>query len=122
MQHFTKLRVWVKAHELSLAVYRVTQTFPATERYGLTAQLRRAAFSVPANIVEGVARSTDRETIRYLIIARASAAEVEYFLLLARDLRLLSTEAHSSLSTLAVETQRMLNRFLNRLRHPQPSG
>jgi four helix bundle protein len=120
VQHFTRLKVWAKAHELCLGIYRITRGFPPDERYGLTSQLRRAAASVSANIVEGIARSTDGETTRFLSVARSSAAEVEYFLLLAKDLGLLGEEQYSGLTSLVVAIQRMLNRFLVTLRKTKP--
>ena len=118
MQHFTKLKVWAKAHELNISIYKVTCAFPNSTRYTIVSQLQRCGASVPANIVEGTACSSDRETARFLIIARRSAAEAEYFLLMARDVGLLSQTKHEELSRLAVETQRMLNRFVAFLRHP----
>ena len=83
---YRKVIAWQHANALTLAIYRQTKQFPSDERFGLTSQLRRAAYSIPANIVEGSARETDKEYLRYLIIARASLKETEYFLLLARDL------------------------------------
>ena len=117
MQHFTKLKVWAKAHELNISIYKVTNAFPPSTRYTIAAQLQRCGASVPANIVEGTACSSDRETSRFLIIARRSAAEAEYFLLMARDVDLLSQTKYQELSQLAVETQRMLNAFIAFLRN-----
>ena len=88
MQRFTELKVWRRAHELTLAVHRLTRTFPADERYELTSQLRRAATSIPANIAEGSKRNTERDYARFLNIAEGSACETEYLLILARDLKL----------------------------------
>ena len=112
MQHFTRLKVWSKAHELNLAVQRATRTFPSATRYTIVAQLHRCAASIPANIVEGTACSSDRETARYLVIARRSAAETEYFLMMARDTRLLPHASYEQLSQMAREIQRMLNAFI----------
>jgi four helix bundle protein len=89
MEDFKNLKVWAKAHEMTLVVYRKTQTLPREEVYGLTSQLRRAAASVGANIAEGCGRRSDGEMRRFLQIARGSASELEYHLLLARDLHLL---------------------------------
>ena len=130
MQHFTKLKVWKKAHELNLAVQCATKTFPSATRYTIVAQLHRCAASIPANIVEGTACSTDRETARYLVIARRSAAETEYFLMMARDTQLLPQPAYEQLSQLTREIQRMLNAFIGYLRSharvttkpPRPDG
>jgi four helix bundle protein len=117
VQHFTNLKVWTKAHQLNLGVCRACTAFPNWARYTIASQLQRCAASVPANIVEGTACSSDRETIRFLVIARRSAAETEYFLLMARDIELLSPEDYAKLYDLVVEVQRMLNSFISTLRH-----
>jgi four helix bundle protein len=108
MEDFKNLRVWGKAHELTLIVYGKTQAFPKAEIYGLTSQLRRAAASVGANIAEGCGRRSDGEMNRFLQIARGSASELEYHLLLARDLRLLDTADFEDMETRTLEIQRML--------------
>ncbi len=74
MRDFKELKVWVKAHHLTLAVYQATSTFPATELYGLTSQIRRSCASIPANIAEGCGRSGDAELCRFLQIAMGSAS------------------------------------------------
>src|SRR6266446_2757718 len=84
MKDFRQLKVWEKAHLLALAVYPITARFPREETYGLTAQIRRAACSIPANIAEGCGRDGDAELARFCVIARGSATELEYQLLLAR--------------------------------------
>ena len=86
MKDFRNLKVWEKSHQLALAVYKATSTFPRHELYGLTSQIRRACASIPANIAEGCGRSGDAELARFLQIAMGSASELEYHLLLARDL------------------------------------
>ncbi len=83
MKDFKELKVWEKAHALTLLVYAETRTFPKEELYGLTSQLRRSAASVAANVVEGCGRRSDGEFTRFLQISRGSAAELEYHLLLA---------------------------------------
>ena len=89
MKDFRKLKVWEKAHHLTLALYPVTASFPRDEVYGLASQIRRAASSIPSNIAEGCGREGDPELARFCIIARGSATELEYQLLLARDLKLI---------------------------------
>lgn len=108
MEDFKDLRVWTKAHELTLAVYQKTRSFPKEEMYGLTSQLRRASASVGANIAEGCGRRSDAEMRRFVQIARGSANEVEYHLLLARDLELLHAGGHKELEAKVLEIQRML--------------
>jgi len=88
MRDFRKRKVWEKAHELALDAYHVTASFPREELYGITAQLRRAAVSIPANIAEGCGREGEAELRRFLRIALGSANELEYHLLLAKDLRI----------------------------------
>ena len=83
MKDFRHLTVWQKSHELTLALYRLTAPFPREEIYGLTSQIRRAASSIPANLAEGCGTDGDGELARYCRIARASASELEYHLLLA---------------------------------------
>ena len=85
MKDFRELKVWRKAHELTLAVYQITASFPREELYGLTAQLRRAGSSIAANLAEGCGRNGDAELARFCSMAMGSASELEYHLLLARD-------------------------------------
>jgi four helix bundle protein len=118
MEDFKDLRVWAKAHELTLAVYQKTRAFPKEEMYGLTSQLRRAAASVGANIAEGCGRRSDAEMRRFVQIARGSANEVEYHLLLAKDLDFLSDEDHKDLEAKVLKIQRMLAALVQSLRVP----
>jgi four helix bundle protein len=111
MEDFKDLRVWVKAHELTLDVYQKTRCFPKEEMYGLTSQMRRSAASVGANIAEGCGRRSDGEMRRFLQIARGSANELEYHLLLAKDLHLLKAAEFEDLEARILEIQRMLASF-----------
>jgi four helix bundle protein len=86
MKDFKELRVWSKAHDLTVLVYKLTRAFPRDEVYGLTSQVSRSAASIGANIAEGCGRRSDGEMARFLQIARGSASETEYHLLLAKDL------------------------------------
>ena len=108
MTDFRQLKVWRKAHEMTLDTYRLTAAFPKEEIYGLTSQLRRAAASIGANIAEGCGRRTDGEMYRFLQIARGSASEVEYHVLLARDLHFFEEKDYQKLAGQADELQRML--------------
>ena len=85
-RHFQDLIVWQKAHKFVLAASKITSTFPETEIYGLTSQLRRAAVSIPANIVEGFKKAGKADKSRFLNIAQGSLEESRYYLLLAQDL------------------------------------
>src|SRR5713226_5621353 len=89
MRDFRELKVWEKAHGLTLAVYTATARFPKEELYGLTTQIRRSCASIPANLAEGCCRSGDVEFARFLQIAMGSASELEYHVLLAHDLKIL---------------------------------
>lgn len=92
MKPHERFVAWRHCHRLTLLTYRLTQTFPKSELYGITAQMRRAASSAAANIVEGCAKRGSTEFRRFLDIALGSLAELSYFALLARDLKFLSTE------------------------------
>lgn len=115
MQDFRDLKVWEKAHRLTLTVYRATADFPREELYGLTSQLRRATASIPANIAEGCGRNSGKELRRFLEMAMGSASEAEYHLLLARDLTFLKPEPHDALNNQTCEIKRMLSAFINKL-------
>ncbi|MBC7359344.1 MAG: four helix bundle protein [Desulfacinum sp.] len=118
--HWTKLDVWRHAHNLALNVYSATAAFPREEIYGITSQLRRAASSVPANIVEGHSRKTTREYIHFLYNARASLEEVRYFLLLAKDLSFLPKEMWRDLEEKCGHVSRMLNGLIKSLKANLP--
>ena len=94
---YRRLRVFQEAHELTIAIYKETQAFPRAEWFGIRAQIRRAAVSIPTNIVEGSARLGTRENLNFLNIARGSAAEVGYLVQLASELGYLSTGGSESL-------------------------
>ena len=108
MRDFTQLTVWQKSHRLALAIYHITRTFPKEERYGLSSQMRRAALSIPANIAEGAGRPTARDFVRFLHIAAGSGNELEYHLIIARDLQLIDTDTHGKLSAQVNEVKKML--------------
>jgi len=116
MQDFRHLETWQVAHALALDIYRVTESFPRSELYGLTSQLRRAAVSIAANIAEGTGRRTDPATRYFLEIASGSASEVEYLLVLATDLGMLLPSAHAKLEPGVQSARRLLNGFIRRLR------
>ena len=105
---FRDLIVWQKAHAWVLTVYKLTKDFPPDERFGLTSQLRRAASSVPSNIVEGFKRRGIADKLRFLNIAEASLAEATYQLLLANDLDYAET---ATLQTAADEVDKVLNAY-----------
>jgi four helix bundle protein len=116
MKDFRSLQVWEKAHQLALAVYKATVTFPASELYGLTSQLRRSGASIPTNLAEGCGRDGDAEFARFTQIAMGSASELEYLLLLSKDLRLLQEVDYERLSAATQEVKKMLASLIGTLR------
>ncbi|MCC7154522.1 MAG: four helix bundle protein [Bryobacterales bacterium] len=115
MKDFRELQVWQKAHQLTLAVYQVTAGFPREERYGLTSQIRRSCSSIPANVAEGCGRRGDAEFARFCSIAMGSASELEYHLLLSRDLKLIKPADHVELAQRTIEVKRMLSVLMQKL-------
>ena len=115
MKDFKELRVWSKAHQLTVFIYNLTRAFPRDEIYGLTSQVRRSAASIGANIAEGCGRRPDGEMARFLQIARGSASETEYHLLLAKDLGFLSEGDFRKTEQRVVEVQRMLTALVQKV-------
>ncbi len=109
---FTEILAWKKAHELVLSIYKTTNLFPKSELFGLTSQLRRAAASVPANIVEGFRRKNLKDSLHFYNIADASLEETKYHLLLARDLAYTTESEYKKDLSLAEETGRLLTRWI----------
>ena len=116
MQSFKNLKVWEKAHAMTLDVYRSTSAFPKAELYGLTSQMRRSSASIGANIAEGCCRNGDKDFGRFIQIAAGSAGELEYHIILARDLGLLTAVDYQCLSTETIEVKKMLASLLQKLR------
>lgn len=110
-----KFVVLNKSHSLVLKIYKLTMNFPKSESFGLTSQIRRSAISVPSNIVEGKARGSYKEYIRFLYIARGSLEEVKYQILLAKDLKYISTEDHKEIESLIHSIGRLINDLINKL-------
>src|SRR5437588_7788522 len=98
MKDFTDLKVWAKAHKLTLAIYKETRSFPIDERFGLTSQIRRCSASIGANIAEGCGRYGDGDFGRFPSIAMGLASELQYHLLLAKDLELLHPLTYKTLN------------------------
>lgn len=108
MKDFRDFKVWEKAHEFVLETYRLTSNFPKHELFGLVSQMRRCSSSIPANIAEGCGRLGNSELHRFLQIACGSANEMEYHLLLAKDLGYLPEEKYTILDAKLAEMKRML--------------
>jgi four helix bundle protein len=109
------LKVWERAHQLTLSVYKITQGFPKDEQYGLISQMRRSAFSIPTNIAEGCGRGSQADFLRYLHIAMGSSSELEYQLILSHDLQYLADNVFQELCLELNEVRRMLNVFIQRI-------
>ena len=112
---FRKLLVWQKAHQFALLTYRLSTSFPKSELFGLTSQMRRAAVSVPANIAEGYAAGSQGQFARFLNIAQGSLAEVEYYLIVSRDLNYMTSLQYEEIEALRGETGFLLHRLIQSL-------
>jgi len=108
MRDYRKIVAWEKADDLTVLIYNHSKEFPKEEMYALTSQIRRAAYSVAANIVEGASRNTLKDYLHYLFMARGSLAETTYFIHLAHRLVYLSAESYRLLTSAAEETGRIL--------------
>jgi len=115
MKDFRDLKVWEKAHELTLACYEATGSFPKQEMFGLVSQIRRAGSSIPANIAEGCGRRGNGELHRFLQMSMGSASELEYHLLLSRDLDFLPTMEYERLRAQVIEVKRMLASLIRKI-------
>jgi len=116
-QSFQDLLVWQKAHEFVLHVYKMTEQFPDTEKFGLTSQLRRAAISIPANIAEGFKKQGQLDKVRFYNISLGSLEECKYYLILAQDLDYSNT---TELTLLLDEVGRLLSGLIRSIRRRSP--
>jgi len=115
IKSFRELQVWQKAHALVLAIYTASSKFPREEQFGIIQQIRRAAYSIPANIAEGCDRKHTKEFIQFLNVAKGSLSELEYFLLLSKDLGYIQQEIYLELLDSCKEVGKMLNGLINSL-------
>ena len=115
MQSHENLTLWQKAVELSVAIYKLTETFPTREMYGLTSQIRRAAVSIPSNIAEGRRRGTDADFSHFLRIAHGSLAEFETQLLIAKKLSFCSVKEYEDIRTQITQVSKMLHAMIKKL-------
>lgn len=121
MQNFKELKVWEKAHQLTLSIYKASAKFPKEEIYSLTSQLRRASASVPANIAEGCGKNSQADLANFLNISLGSANETEYFLILSKDLDYLNEEQFTILSNSINEVKAMLINLISKVRTKHPN-
>ena len=113
MKQYTDLDVWVKAKELAKDVYQHSKNFPATEQWGITHQIRKAAVSIPSNIAEGCGRNSPKDTLQFLYIARGSAYELETQIYLSADFEYINEKQQGQLLRNVEELKKLLNGFIN---------
>jgi four helix bundle protein len=113
MRNYRDLQVWGKAHNLTVELYRLSREFPREETYGLTSQLRRSAVSIGSNLAEGCGRRTSTELARFVRVALGSASELDYQLLLCRDLGFMKNDDFERTASDLTEVRKMLTAFLN---------
>jgi four helix bundle protein len=114
--YWKDLEVWKRSHELVLNIYQLVAKFPDKEKYALSDQIKRAAYSVPANIVEGHSRKTSKEFIQFLYVARSSLEELRYFILLSRELNYISLENYNSMEVELSVVSKMLNGLIGSIK------
>jgi len=115
VKDFRQLKVWEKAHHLTVELYQVTANFPRAETYGLISQIRRASASICANLAEGCGREGDAELGRFCGIARGSASELEYHRTVLRNRPLVETADYDTLAQETTEIKRMLTALMQKL-------
>ena len=116
MRDFRKLIIWQRSHQLTLAVYRISKSFPKEEIFGLTSQMRRAVSSIPTNIAEGCGRASNKDFAHFLQIAIGSASEVEYELQLAHDLNYINNNDYQALADETIVVRKMIIKYQSELK------
>lgn len=116
MKDFRSLNVWEKGHTITLSIYKLTQSFPKEEMYGLTSQIRRASTSILTNIAEGCGRGSDADFARFLQMSFGSANETEYLLLLCFELGYIPEESYLELNLSIQEIKKMLSKLIITIR------
>lgn len=116
MKDFHNLKIWERAHKLTMSIYMLTKEFPKEELYGLTNQMRRSSSSIPTNIAEGCGRDSQAELTRFFKLAMGSSSELDYQLILAHDLQYMDVKAYTNLSAELSEFRRMLNALIQKIK------
>ncbi len=114
--NYEGLNVFKESHKFVLEIYDITKSFPKEEKFRLIDQLIRASYSIPSNIAEGSSRNTTKDYINFLYMARGSASEVKYFLLLSNDLNYISSDKYEALKNRIENIAKMLNGLINSLK------
>ena len=109
MRNYRKIQAWQLADDLTVNIYKITRGFPSEEKFGVISQIRRSAYSVPANISEGSARESKKDYLHFLYIARSSLTETQYFVHLSKRLGYLSEEKHNELMESVTDTFKRLH-------------
>ena len=115
MRDFNSLAIWQLSHALTLKIYKVSHGFPKQEIYGLTSQIRRSSSSIPTNIAEGCGRSSNIEMRRFLVISSGSASELNYQLILAKDLHYISEPVYKELCDQLLNIRKMISAFIKNI-------
>ena len=115
MRNFQELSIWQRSHLLTLKIYSITKNFPKEEMFGIISQMRRSSSSIPSNIAEGCGRNSNPEMKRFLIIATGSSSELEYQLVLSKDLQYLSETISKELQNELIEIRKMIYAFIKNL-------
>tara|TARA_R110001599_G_scaffold151792_5_gene336789 strand:+ start:22 stop:390 length:369 start_codon:yes stop_codon:yes gene_type:complete len=121
MKNFKELEIWQKGHEMAIDIFNLTKTFPSEEKYGLISQMRRSSQSVPTNIAEGCGRNSQKELLRFCSIAMGSASELEYQLILSKDIGFIKTHDYKDTNEKLLTLKKMLNAFMKYLRTQTPN-
>lgn len=115
MRNFQDLSIWQRSHLLTLEIYSVTKKFPKEEMFGIISQMRRSSSSIPTNIAEGCGRNSNPEMKRFLTIATGSSSELEYQLILSKDLHYLPETTYKELQNELIEIRKMIYAFIKNL-------
>ena len=119
---YTKIRAWKLADDLALDAYRVTEDYPSGEMFGIATQLRRAAYSIPANIAEGSNRTSKKEYLQFLSVASGSLSEVRYFLHLSKRLKYINESEYATIQHQAEDVSKTLAGLIRSVRSEVKAG
>jgi len=116
IKSFTDLIAWQKAHTFVLSIYKITVNFPKEEIYGLTSQIKRSALSISANIAEGFSRRTNKDKIQFYHVALGSLTEVQNYLVVAKDIKVINNESFQDLAQYTIEISKLVNGLIRSIK------